>query len=562
MTRRGFLAAATAGSALLRAGQSAPDDLRVCPKSNPPARRLAAFRLDELTSETSDMRLTLHCLQGLVNRDTPRLFLVQDHYDELWLDWLRERGDVDEVEWLELGQLFERFRRHARCMFITDPAIPASVNVATMLAGVHDGLVATPSNAYQFDLPAGAYPDSSKVGLDLRTMHWKRDVDAYRWAYDRLRSALSKQAIAMLDPATAGIRDYLVEFRIPILWICAPGDMQSNAQASFEEEHAFAKSVLMQWPPNIPCLGWPGNGVGRESGIGEWEGVRLASECGKFEVCSAYDGYSPTVTNLSVHSGTTAAFRQKAAPPVHFDREKAYIAFTRSDGDGWNFQRHYYRKLFNDRAHGTVPLGWQIGPTATDGIPDILDFYYKHAAPGDYFFNALSGVGYIHEDNYADNYPAEQRETIWQDFLRLSAVYRGRIDSVALATFAEMVPSRMERLAGIAGIEGVFANYGRTHLTTQENLLTVSGGKPVFRSMNRGPGGNTPFTPSSRSDAVQFMIGEVRRWTPAQGPALLHVFLANWLTDMQMVRDIANGLGSRYAFVRPDQLIALWRQSR
>jgi hypothetical protein len=119
----------------------------------------------------------------------------------------------------------------------------------------------------------------------------------------------------------------------------------------------------------------------------------------------------------------------------------------------------------------------------------------------------------------------------------------------------------MERLAGIAGIEGVFANYGRTHLTTQENLLTVSGGKPVFRSMNRGPGGNTPFTPSSRNDAVQFMVGEVRRWTPAQGPALLHVFLANWLTDMQMVRDIANGLGIRYAFVRPDQLIALWRQS-
>jgi hypothetical protein len=85
-------------------------------------------------------------------------------------------------------------------------------------------------------------------------------------------------------------------------------------------------------------------------------------------VCSAYDGYSPTVTNLSVHSGTSATFRQKAPPAVQFDREKAYIAFTRSDGGGWNFQRHYYRKLFNDRAHGAVPVGRQIGPTATDGI--------------------------------------------------------------------------------------------------------------------------------------------------------------------------------------------------
>jgi hypothetical protein len=130
----------------------------------------------------------------------------------------------------------------------------------------------------------------------------------------------------------------------------------------------------------------------------------------------------------------------------------------------------------------------------------------------------LDSVGYIHEDNYGDNYPAEQRETIWHDFLRLSAAYRARIDSVALATFAEMEPFRMARLAGIAGIEGVFANYGRTHLTTtQENLLTLSSGKPVFRSMNRGPGGNTPFTPFSRSDAVQFMVGEVRRWNAGAG---------------------------------------------
>ena len=53
----------------------------------------------------------------------------------------------------------------------------------------------------------------------------------------------------------------------------------------------------------------------------------------------------------------------------------------------------------------------------------------------------------------------------------------------------------MGRLAGISGIQGVFASYGRTHLTTQESLLTVSGGKPVFRSMNRGPGGNNSVHP-------------------------------------------------------------------
>ena len=87
------------------------DNSTICPKSPAPARNLAAMRLEELTSHDWDMRLTLTCLQGIVNRSQPRLYLVEDRYDELWLDWLRERHDVDLIEWLEVGQVFERFLR-------------------------------------------------------------------------------------------------------------------------------------------------------------------------------------------------------------------------------------------------------------------------------------------------------------------------------------------------------------------------------------------------------------------------------------------------------------------
>jgi hypothetical protein len=160
----------------------------------------------------------------------------------------------------------------------------------------------------------------------------------------------------------------------------------------------------LRWPPNIPCFGWPGNGVGSEEGIGEWDGVRVASECAKFEVCSAYDGYSPTVSNLTVHSGTNGTFKQRTYP-VRLEKDKFYVALIRSDGDGLNFQRHCYRKLFDHPAHGGVPVGWQIGATAADVVPDILDYYYRHAKPGDCFVNALTSLGYIHEDSYADSDP-------------------------------------------------------------------------------------------------------------------------------------------------------------
>ncbi len=562
-SRREFAKLCTGGylAAPLLAGTGfQPSSSGLIPRSAKPAKRLFALRAGELTTHAADLQLTLYCLQGLVNREQPVLFIVQDRYDELWLQWMQERGDIEQVEWLEVGDVFERFLHVANCLFITDPTIPATINAATMLAAVHGGLVATPATFEQYPLSAGAYPDSSKTGLDLRTMNWKKDVEAYRWVYQTIGDSLSKRAVAVLDPSSSPLRDYLVEFRIPILWLSSPSDAGKNPQASFEEEKAFAKEILMKMPPNIPAFGWPGNALGSEEGIGEWPGVRLLSECAKFEICSGYDGYSPAVSNLSVHSGTTARFHQQTAPALPaIDKSKVYCAFIRSDGDGLNFQRHYYRKLFDDRSHGTVPIGWEIGPTAAELMPDILDYYYRHAKPGDYFVNALSGVGYIHEDNYADNYPAEEKQKIWRDFLILSEQYRARIDTTALATFAEMTKDRLELLAQSPGITGVFANYGRTHATTEKNLLIETNGKPVFRAINTAPP-NMTFTPTARRSAEYFVADQVKRWTPKERPALLYIFLANWLTSIEMASNITQLLGPDYVFVRPDQLITLSKQ--
>lgn len=560
--RRQFLqatASAVAATLVPWRTEAAEDaEIHLCPKSSAPARNLCAFRIGDLTSYAWDLQLTLSCLQGIVNRSQPRLYLIHDRYDELWLDWLQERGDVERVQWLEIAEVFERFLPGISQMFVTDPAVPASINVATMLAGVLGGLVATPNTFEQFNLPMGSSPDASDVGLDLRTFRWQKDVEAYRWAFRQLGDGLSKQALAILSPQEVALRDYLVEFKIPVLWISGPQDEGLNPKASSDAEMKFAQEIMMQWPPNIPCLGWPGSGD-KQGGIGETLGVRLASRCAKFTPCTAFDAYSPTVGNLSVHSGTRATLQQHV-PPIKLDPHKVYFAYVRSDGDGWNFQRHYYRKLFDDPQHGKVPIGWQIGSTAFDGQPDLLDYYYKHARPGDCFVNALTGLGYIHEEDYAMNYPPEQRDQIWREYLRLSDIYRNRLDATVISTYSEMRPELWELIAGMPGLSGIFANYGRSRATTFENLVTQVKNVPVFRAINRPPGPFT-FTPSARRDAEYFMINEIKRWTPPRRPVFLHVFLANWLTSMEMATNIAAGLGPEYVAVRPDQLGILYRQS-
>ena len=535
---------------------------RVCPKSQAPAKTIIATRLEDLTSFGWDMRLTLSCLQGVVNRRQPKLYLIHDRYDELWLDWLRRRGDVETVEWLNVRQVFDRFLPQVSCLFVTDPSIPASINVATMLAGVCDGLVATPPTFQQFNLPAGGASRSIKQGLDLRKMYWKKDLDAYRWAFQELDGNLSRQAITILDPAEVALRDYLVEFKIPTLWIAGPQDVAKNPAAAPTEEKEFARQLLMKWPPNIPCLGWP-TGGNKESGIGEDPGIRLASECAKFEVCTAFDGYSPAVGNLSVHSGTSAKLFQ-SVPRVKLQRDKVYCAFIRSDGDGMNFIRYYYRQLFDDPEHGKVPLGWQLGTTVSDLMPDIADYYYKHAGPGDCFVNALTGIGYIWEEWYAKGFPSGLRAKILQDYQHLSSNYRQRIDATVMSTGNEMPPPLLKLFASEKGIKGIFANYIRSDETTLENIVTEVAGIPVFRDvmgLASWLSENMDFTTYSQRETERNVVAEIKKWTPSYRPAFLHVGVNNWLREMGMLNRIVEGLGSDYVAVRPDQLVELHRQS-
>ena len=104
MNRREFVGACAllAAASAFGVPTGKPSGFQAAMKSKPVAKRLFAFRLDQLPKEQRELELTVTCLQGLVNRRRPELYLVQDQYDSMWLDWLKERGDIREVVWLDL----------------------------------------------------------------------------------------------------------------------------------------------------------------------------------------------------------------------------------------------------------------------------------------------------------------------------------------------------------------------------------------------------------------------------------------------------------------------------
>jgi len=89
----------------------------------------------------------LAALQGIVNRDAPRLYLLYCNEfgvetDTFWLDWLRG-GDgwlkgAQVVPLDSLEQAVELFRKHLKGLVVYDPAVPATSNAASTAAGCDD----------------------------------------------------------------------------------------------------------------------------------------------------------------------------------------------------------------------------------------------------------------------------------------------------------------------------------------------------------------------------------------------------------------------------------------
>jgi len=99
------------------------------------------------------------------------------------------------------------------------------------------------------------------------------------------------------------------------------------------------------------------------------------------------------------------------------------------------------------------------------------------------------------------------------------------------------------------GFMGIFANYGRSFITSLHNQLVEVAGIPVFRACNQG-------------ESVDSLVAEVRRWTPRIRPAFLYVTLSNWMTHMEYAEWIIKRLGPEYIPVTPDQLVELYKQSK
>ncbi len=381
---------------------------------------------------TYDLVLAAAVLQGVVNREEPALYCLSEGAERprYWLDvlgdggrWLsgREQRSIE-----DLDALVRLAGDRLKGAVIWDPDVPATVNVATTIAGVKDAVVLSPDMAdtyvEKWGLPIlddlrGKF-DGSETGSAKN--------DAYRWAVREYidKGLCSSHLLCLFEDAhstRAGgnvgyvvTRDWAVKNRAFVFDLSPwgdekPGDDDTQPmgldKATYEQVLAatmkqaagkhmteLAGFFAFQKYSNVA-----GHASAHDPVPTEWESVHLMSPYNCYQNTVASDCY-----NQSLHSQAPFKPLKQGRPQLKTMLEpKAYVCILMADYDSATPLYDFMPRHWDDPKRGQIPLCWGINPNLIETFPDIITYLYDTATPNDHFASDASAAGYMNPNRIA-----------------------------------------------------------------------------------------------------------------------------------------------------------------
>ncbi|RLE92576.1 MAG: hypothetical protein DRN04_09865 [Thermoprotei archaeon] len=398
------------------AGISWSED-RVFPKFSEP-KRLEVVDLRKIDFRKNWRWLPLLILQGLVNREEPRIYVLLSDRDADLLKLIEKHGI--EVAKIDLDKVFEKYLSYAKGYIVFDPSVPDTLNVANTLSGLIDALVVSPEDS------EWAEKKGLKLLEDFRG-RFKSRLEAYKWAYRRLWPKVNKRLLAPMKPYSdsrllqIAFRDYVTAVKIFAHYL----------DPRISEERELFCRLLKEMPDNSAVLGWY-----RET---EHITVRLASEHRKFVV--VITGSPFLTSNLTVWSGIRVKCKYPL-PPIDFSKlgkDKVYVTFYMNDGDNiqWDFMM---KDFWEDPDRGKIPVAWTISPFLKELAPLIMKYYAETASSQDTFVSGPSGAGYWYPNvnpDYIDTFLKMSRKYLEESGLKFTEILGEFLDGESLPKYAE-----------------------------------------------------------------------------------------------------------------------------
>lgn len=561
----GLCAPIVAGALLCLAAIAAKADAPppLFPSGPPPAKRLDVVNL---VGADLDTKLAATTLQGLLNQnaDAPVYLLLFDpnaYPLVFWLDQMKDRGYIDGADSLDAGSYFEKYLDRASGLVVYDPDLPATMNIATMIAGIERRVVVSPAMAEQFK---PRLPDI----LDLRG-RWHGNAEAYTWAFQTLWPQMRHDILAVLHPTHAQhhLRDYLVQQRIFTFWVTGQGK-DGVPGADHEAEKAVAQRVLAAAPPNTPVIGWWDGGE-KDPGLTEYGGVGWAGQYGKLTFAMNWQANLSLLAGVPVDKPALLARfskRTEALANVEARPDKVYLSFViMESGDSPTYWEHVQKRVWDDPKRGSLPIGWTITPALLDALPHVAEWYLDHATPQDHFVAALSGWGYCHPYRGFMSQAANP-EVSWETFLSTTSAHMERLGLVDLALYtdawrpfdrgnSDAITERFEK--GVPGLRTLILGMGRDEGITTTTPHYRMGSTVVSHVFTRWDASNV-----GRNEANnRWLAEEIRRNTPENRPAFMFVHPLSWSYYPSDLAEVQRDLGDGYVVVSPGALSRMIAQS-
>ena len=406
-----------------------------------------------------DMKHAVYCLQGLVNRTAPRLFVLDDYRDVVWLTRLRETDGLCEgwpVKYLQYSELWSTFEPYINGLVVYDHDVISTSLAATTAAGVEGGLAVrkdTASGSVYNDLK-GLFP----ILIDMENkftgsgMIWQSTTpstgsakcDAYIWAKEKyLDTGMCDTTVLMYTLDLYGLHtgyprqlenlDYAVAKKGFCFELSPWGDEVASDDPSqplgtdlntfkailhsCNEKNNYQKMIkfcgFINW--DFKYTNWSGHwgtvGGKHEPVATEWE---LASLLSAYNAYMEGDAPHPNwVVNSSFYAGLTAIaetrrYVQNPAPTYDEMVERGFISngggvvpgnyIMIGMGDYDQASWVLYRLgtgLYDEANRGSVPCSWAINPNAIDRAYVAMDYMFRNKTEKDYFMAWDSGVGYV-----------------------------------------------------------------------------------------------------------------------------------------------------------------------
>jgi hypothetical protein len=536
-------------------------------------------------------RLCAASLQGLLNRQGPKLYLDYGIYDdpaarrtnevflddELWFNKYRALLGNQDQNNLEYYTQEHHFEFHITTL---DDLIKQNLSTIQGYVVWETGLFETANIALMLSAQTNLLPITvemeawaKSLGLsrvDDLTGRWKDPISLYQWAFEHLAPKCLPGKIACVEPGwkRPEFVDYLVQQKI---FTYSLKSSEKGLGSTLLMLLAFGPAWLRELIFALRldgmirrfALAW----MGRKS-----PEVRLSNQIQqtlKSETYPTIFGWhtcrddelafmlqlsanglrlvpSHIAGNYSFHSQVKplGAPQPQKTPPVSLDPNGVYLTFTLSDGDQLMMMHTGELGNWYSPSRGKYPFNWETQPLLVELAPALLEKYQRTATSMDCLIAGPSGAGYVIPPLVPD-LPAYLRETA-----KTCCAAGIRVVTSYIADPPERVLHQLAaHKGGLIGYLTGYAVLGRAPMRLIKGTPIVSNQSPLVVEI--------PLSAGKILAAVKQRIE-----APGNTPRFVGVHLFAYRTTLDDVVGFLEGLNQpNLHIVRADEFLELAKQS-